>query len=718
MGKQLELIKQNKLLKWILIILASIIGLGLFGYALIIYLGSQIVNDDAFLLAETTTIETSEGEVIAELYEENRKYVQMEEIPSHVKDAYIAIEDRRFYEHAGIDMKSVIRAVYKDVIAMSKVEGASTITQQLAKNLFLYNDKTWTRKAKEVMAALYMERKFSKDEILELYLNEIYFGHGVYGIETAANFYFSKRTKDLSVAEGALLAGLAKAPNGYSPINHPEKAIERRNLVLASMADAGFISTEIKQLEQGKTLGLQIMEKETTPWTDSYVDLVIKEAHDIQDLSIDYLKRGGFRIVVGMDDDVQRIVYDKFQEDEYFPGNTDGVEGAFVMMEEETGKVVSAVGGRSYRLGDLNRVTVKRQPGSTFKPLAVYGPALMHDDHYTPYSLLPDEQSVNRNYLVANVDQSYQKVVSLYDSLVTSKNVPAVWLFNQIGIDYAKGFLEKMDMHIDDEGLAIALGGLSEGVTPLNLIEGYRTFASDGKLAKAYTIEEIYDKDHKLIYKKETEEREVFTPQVAWMMTEMLSKAADSTAGEAGTFSKAMAGKTGTTQHPLVEGKAKDAWFVGYTPDYVFATWTGYDKSDEEHFLTGGSMYPKRLTEDILSKIDSLKPLSHSFEKPNDINELEEPVRIAPVTNVKANYEFGGLSIVRARITWERLEDNRVVYRVYEDREGVDRRVGEVEGENEFIINHALFKHNKYYVVAYDPLTKQESLKSETVEID
>ncbi|MCG5102008.1 transglycosylase domain-containing protein [Oceanobacillus alkalisoli] len=707
--------KLNLKLKWIVISFISIISLVLAGYAIIIYFGSQIVDDNALILAETTTIETIDGEVIAELYQENRDYILLDDIPEHVQEAYIAIEDRRFYEHSGIDIKSIMRAVYRDIIAMSKVEGASTITQQLVKNLFLYNDKTWTRKAKEASAAIYLERNLSKEEILELYLNEIYFGHGVYGIEKAANYYFSKHASELSIGEGALLAGLAKAPNGYSPIDHPEKALERRNVVLGTMKNAGMISAETKQMEQGKTLGLQLEESASTPWVDSYVDLVIKEAQEKSQLPVDELRRGGYRIVVGLDETIQQKAYEMFEKDDYFPGNTSDAEGAFVMMEQTSGKIIAAIGGRDYTFGDLNRVTVNRQPGSTFKPLAVYGPALMQEDTFTPYSLLPDEQAVNGDYSVANVDDMYQKAVSIYDSLVASKNVPAVWLLNQIGIPYAKSYLEKMDMLIEDQDLAIALGGLHEGVTPLNLIEAYRTFAQDGKFMKAYTIEGIYDHNESLIYENNLEEREVFTPQVAWNMTEMLMKAVDALPEEAGTYSKALAGKTGTTQHPQVENEVKDAWFVGFTPEFVLAAWTGYDKSDADHYLTGGSVYPTRLIQDILTEIDKLHPLAETFEKPDTVEALAEPVQIAPVTNVQAAYEWGGFSLVRGKISWDPLHDDRAVYRVYEERDGIDRRVGEVQGESEYVIDHALFKHKKYYVVTYDPFTKLESRKSETV---
>src|SRR5690625_3888721 len=380
----------NKM-KWLILILGIVLFLGLIGYLMIIYGGKLVIDDEKLILNSTTTIETSDGNTIGELYFENRYLITLDQVPEHVQNAFIAIEDVRFYQHAGVDIKSVARAVYRDVIAFSKVEGASTITQQLAKNLFLYNDKTWMRKTKEVMAAIYLERKFSKSEILEHYLNTIYFGHGVYGIETASQKFFSKPVHQLTIAEGALLTGLAKSPNGYSPINHPEKSKNRRNTVLKVMEERGIINTATRLQEQGKTLGLKLQDKMVHPSLNSYIDLVLKEAAEKYHLTIAELQRGGYRLIVNIDELSQQIAYEKFQVDDYFPGNTDGVEATFVMMDQENGKIIAALGGRNYQIGDLNRITVKRQPGSTFKPLAVYGPALMMET-YEPYSLIIDEQ--------------------------------------------------------------------------------------------------------------------------------------------------------------------------------------------------------------------------------------------------------------------------------------------------------------------------------------
>ncbi|PAV29279.1 penicillin-binding protein [Virgibacillus profundi] len=717
--KNKEGTKQKKSLAKRIKILLFIIGLtvifGLIGYAGILFGGKLVVDEEKLILDLTTTIETSDGEVIGKLYNENRSFVDIEQVPKHVKNAFIAVEDVRFYEHAGIDFRSVMRAVYRDIIAMSKVEGASTITQQLAKNLFLYNDKTWTRKAKEAMAAIYMERTMPKDRILELYVNEIYYGAGIYGIETASNYFFSKSVGELTIAEGALLAGLAKAPNGYSPINHPEKALNRRDTVLQSMENAGMLSTEKRVQEQGKTLGLNLNKREPNPWADSYIDLVMKEAADKHQLSINELKRGGYRIVVNMDESAQKIAYNQFQNDAYFSGNTDGAEGAFVMMDQKSGKIVSAIGGRNYQLGNLNRVTVSRQPGSTMKPIAVYGPAMMQDEKYTPYSLIPDQAM--DGYSVANVNNEYDGSVSIYNAIKNSKNAPAVWLLDQIGINYAKDYLSKMDIHIEDDGLALALGGLTNGLTPLQMMESFRSFVHSGEFIESYAIDRLYDRDSEIIFESSPETMDVFSPQVAWNMTEILMDTVESGTASPGDYPKALAGKTGSTQHPYAEGQVKDAWFVGYTPQYVTALWMGYDISDKDHYLTAGSEYPTRLTKAILTEMDKQESLTESFTKPHHVKSLPKPINLPKITDLKANYLFGGISLVKGKLSWKGSEDNRIVYRIYREEDGIDKRVGEVEGKTEFVIDHALFQSNRYYIVPYDPLSRIEGERSNTVEL-
>ncbi|WP_077325003.1 transglycosylase domain-containing protein [Virgibacillus siamensis] len=706
-----------KKIKWLVLSFSIIIVLGLLGYAAVLFGGALVVDKEDLTLDATTTIETSDGKVIGKLYEENRIPVSIEKIPDHVQEAFVAIEDRRFFDHQGVDFRSVVRAIVEDIVAGAKVEGASTITMQLAKNLFLHNDKTWMRKTKEVVAAIHLERELSKKKILELYLNEIYFGQGVYGVEAASQFYFSKPVEDLTIAEGALLAGMAKGPNGYSPIDHPDKAVARRNLVLQVMHDTGKITDAAHKKARQTSLGLKLNETKPNPWADGYIDLVLEELQEEHDLSIDEMKRGGYRIIVNMDKEAQQTAYKLFRQDSFFPGNTEGVQGAFVLMEKTSGKIAAAIAGRDYQLGDLNHVTVKRQPGSAMKPIAVYGPAMMKE-MYQPYSLIPDQKMEIDHYTATNYDDQYAGAVSIYDALVASKNAPAVWLLDQIGISYAKDYLEKMHLNIKDDGLAIALGGLSKGLTPLQMAESFRAFASGGKVIESTSINRIYNREQEVIFKANPKENKVFSPQVAWNMTEMLTQVVERGTGNAGEYGKALAGKTGSTQHPYVKGEYKDAWFVGYTPEYVSALWMGYDTSDKNHYLTAGSSYPTRLTKAILTELDKTKNLAASFTKPEKVNDLPEPIELPENINLQSELAFGGFSLFKGRLEWSSAADNRVVYHIYREQEGIDKRIGEVKGKSEFFIGSVnVFNPSSYYVVPYNPLTKVEGKKSNTVRL-
>lgn len=276
------------------------------GYLFIIFGGRFVFDEKAVILPTASSVVAEDGTVLGKLYTENRDYVTLDQIPDHVEEAFIAMEDKRFYEHAGISFPAVARAVYRDIIAMSKVEGGSTITQQLAKNLFLVNDKTWMRKTKEVMASVYLERNYTKSQILELYLNEIYLAHGIYGIGTAADYYFGKNIEELSVEEGALLAALVKAPNTYTPHHDLEKAKNRRNLVLQQMANNDNISTEDMLDMQTTSIEVQAQQEEREPWLDDYFAYVLAETEEVYDLSREALKRGGYTIEVNMDPTIQK----------------------------------------------------------------------------------------------------------------------------------------------------------------------------------------------------------------------------------------------------------------------------------------------------------------------------------------------------------------------------------------------------------------------------
>jgi penicillin-binding protein 2A len=706
--------------KWGLLFVSITIFVSIIGYYAILLGGKMVIEDEGFVFSEATVIQNMAGEEVATLYSENRTFVPIDQIPKHVQNAFIAIEDERFYEHAGVDFFSVLRALYKDTIAMQKVEGASTITQQLVKNVFLTNDKTWLRKTKEVMGAIYLERKVSKQKILEYYLNEIYFGHGVYGIEKAAQYFFGKNVQSLTVSEGALLAAIPKAPSHYSPIDHPEQAKERRNLVLAKMHELDMINAQEMTSLQGRTIGLEQGDAVERPWIETYVDLVLKEAEEKYHISHKEIYRGGYKIVTGIDPTIQQIAYSQFQDDAYFNGSTTGTEGSFVLMDEKTGAIVAAIGGRDFKRGDINRVLVKRQPGSVMKPIAVYGPAL-ELDNYEPYSLLEDEKrTYEGDYTPENYDGKYDGEITMYDALKESKNATPVWLLNEIGIPYSKEFLNKMGIDLpNDNNLALALGGLNEGVTPLEMVKSYRAFVHGGQIIEPFTIYQIQNRDGEVIHEVEQKETQIFSKQNAWYMTSMLKAVVESGTATAGEYHKGLAGKTGSTQHPHKPSGYKDAWFVGYTPEYVGAVWMGYDHSDEEHYLKTGSSAPTRLMKNILTEIDSQQSLASAFPKPTDVEALPDPIIMPTITDFKAKKSFGLFTGVKAELTWTPALDERIAYRIYEKTDNGDVLIGEVKGKGSYIDKDAkMFEEKTYYIVPFNPLTHKEGQKSNEVSID
>lgn len=702
-------------LKWFSIAFSSVLALGITGFIFIIFGGGLVVDDADLVLPATTIVETENGELVGKLYNENRELVTIDQVPKHVQEAFVAVEDVRFYEHAGVDFNAVVRAVYRDIVAMEKVEGASTITQQLAKNLFLHNDKTWMRKTKEVMASIYLERHYSKDKILEMYMNEVYFAHGIYGIGTAAKYYFDKPVKELSVTEGALLAGLVKAPNHYSPYLDMEASKTRRDIVLSQMEKAGMLETEEMLSFQGKTVDVADQNQTDSPWLDDYLDIVIKEAASNYQLTLEELKRGGYHITVYMNEVAQRIAYEELQKDSYYHGSDSNVETAFVLLNQATGQLESVVAGRDFQIGDYNRALVKRQPGSVFKPLAVYGPALMDND-YQPYSLLEDRAQSYDGYQVANADGEYAGDITMYEAIEQSKNAAAVWLLDQTGIDYSKSYLKKMQMNITDNGLAIALGGLEEGVTPVQVAAGYRTFIHGGEWIEPHAIATIHDRSGNEIAGVEPEESVVFSEQVSWSMLRMLENVVKNGTATAGDYAKALAGKTGTTEHSQVDGAVKDAWFAGITPSYTTALWMGYDTSDATHYLTEGSSAATVATKAILQALDQEQVQEGSFRKPTDVEDVEQPIELPTINDLKVSYKLGGWSLIQGELTWTASDDKRVVYHIYQTTENGAKRIGQVQGKGQFTLTDvSLLQSSSYYVVPYNRLTEEQGNKSNQI---
>ncbi|ARK29185.1 transglycosylase domain-containing protein [Halalkalibacter krulwichiae] len=704
--------------KKILIAVSSLLSFVLFAliiYLFVILIGNYAIDNEKLVMKATTSLTDQNGEVLTHLFIENREPVSIQEIPKHVQDAFVVIEDVRFREHQGVDFRAIGRALYRDILAGAKVEGGSTITQQLAKNVFLTNEKTWLRKTKEVLIAMNLERRYSKDQLLEKYLNSIYFGHGAYGIQAASTLYFNKDVADLSIEEGALLAGLPKAPNSYSPINNPDRSKERRDLVLTVMQRHEVLEAEEAKRLKGKTVATNVNRFEEKEAFLTYIDMVMDEAESRYHLTQEELLTGGYRIVTPIDLRMQEVTYKKLKENRYFPTENEDAEAAVVLIDAHTGGVIAVQGGRDYVRRGLNRVNVKRQPGSAFKPLAVYAPAIENGRH--PYTMLVDELLDYNGYTPRNYSHQYTGYMTMYDALTISANAPAVWLLNDIGIERSLEVLNRFNITIEDRGLAIALGGLTEGITPLQLASSYHVFANEGVRVEPYFIKEIYDRNGKRLDGEPLVEEEVIEPQTAWYMTRMLESVIQNGTGRHGDVQAMVAGKTGTTSFPGVEGAIMDAWFVGYSPDVVGTVWMGYDQTTNERYLHGGSAYPTVLFKDIINELPaSLRQTT--FQKPTAVTELESPIELPVVTDLKATFSIGGRGISSIHLDWTGPEEERVYYQIYEVNTDGRNHVATVVGDTQYYIGSLNpFTSKRYEIVPYDEITKQPGLPSNIAEV-
>ncbi|WP_227937852.1 transglycosylase domain-containing protein [Alkalihalobacillus deserti] len=705
---------KKKLMIGISSVLASIL-LALIIYLVIILAGNYAIDDQKLVMKTTTSLIDQNGELVTKLFVENRELVSIRDIPEYVQEAFISIEDIRFREHQGIDLRSIGRALYRDVLAGASVEGGSTLTQQLAKNVFLTNEKTLLRKTKEILIAMNLERRYSKNELLEMYLNRIYFGHGVYGIQAASKLYFNKDVEELTIEEGALLAGLPKAPNSYSPITNPERSKQRRDLVLTAMERQGKLSAEEAKRLRGRTVTIDHNQMSVNDAYLTYIDMVIDEAAERFHLTNEEVLTGGYDIVVPINRHMQEVSFKKMKEDRYFPSGNNDAEAAMVLIDVETGGVLAVQGGREYVRRGINRVNVKRQPGSAFKPLAVYAPALENGSH--PYTMLLDELIDYDGYSPRNYNQVYSGKITMHEALTYSTNAPAVWLLNEIGIDHSIEVLNRFHIELEDRGLAIALGGLREGVTPLDLASAYRAFAKEGKRIDPYFIKAIYDQNGERLKGEPVVEEEVLQPQTAWYMTRMLESVVKEGTGSQGDIQTSLAGKTGTTSYPEVGGATMDAWFVGYSPTVVGSVWMGYDVTTNERYLHGGSAYPTILFKDILNELpDDLREVA--FTKPADVKELDPPVSLPVITDLTATFSMGGRGLSSIRLNWTGNDDDRVYYHIYEIDKGQKERIATIVADSQYFINRTNpFTSKQYEVVPYDSVTEQIGEPSNTADV-
>ncbi|MBT2690765.1 penicillin-binding protein 1A [Bacillus sp. ISL-47] len=578
------------------ILLASTLVLAFLSFVYFSYKDADISALEAGL-AQSTIIYDADGEIASKISANKNEGVSIDQVPDHMKNAVIAIEDHRFYEHGGIDLKGIGRAFFTNMKAGEIVEGGSTLTQQLTKNALLSSEKTYKRKLEEFFLALEIEKEYSKDEILQMYLNQVYFGEGAWGIKRAAMKYYAKDVQDLTVSEAALLAGLVKAPSAINPYQSEEKAIERRNLVLDRMKEHNFISE--KEWEIAKNEKLVFDDSGGDPLKGKfpyYVDVVLEEAIEKYDLSLDELLSDGYQIYTELDQEMQRSVEETYKNDALFPQGTGDrlVQSGAILLDPQNGSIRALAGGRGEHtlLGHNRAVHAVGQPGSTMKPIVPYTAAL--EMGWNIEDELKDEKmTFGKDYEPNNYNGQFRGNVPMYEAVKDSLNVPAVWLLDEIGMD--KGVDAAKRFGIPDEAinrnLALALGGTSENVSPLTMARAYAVFANGGQRPEAHAITKIVDKDGETVAEWKGKNTRVISKEVADKVTTMLLGVVQHGTGKAAQIpGREVAGKTGSTQMTIegIDG-VKDQWFVGYTPQLVGAVWVGHDKTDANNYLTTSS---------------------------------------------------------------------------------------------------------------------------------
>jgi penicillin-binding protein 1A len=591
--------------------------------------------DELFDLNQTTYIVDENDNVIDKLHaNENRSMVNIDQIPQNLKDAFIAIEDKRFEKHKGIDIYRILGAIKADIKSGELSQGGSTITQQLIKNIYLNPEKKFKRKVVEMYYALQLERRFTKDQILEAYLNTIGLGHNVAGVKEAALYYFGKELNELTLAECAMIAGITRYPSAYSPYLNFEKSNERKELILGQMLEQGYITKSEYDEAINQEIKLSKVQREIE--TTYFSDMVIKDVIQTLVEKLGYTKdeaeiklfNGGLKIIATIDTEMQNTIEETFKNEKLFPPSKEDENGilqpeaAVVVIENGTGEIKAILGGRSEKVRrGLNRATQSlRQPGSTIKPIGVYAPAL--DNGYTAATVIDDAPVVYGNFKPRNYSRNFSGLVPLRYGLQQSLNIVAVKVVQDIGtqrsIDYLKKFgittivTRDQNSVTNDEGLgSVALGGLTYGVKPIEMAAAYSVFPNKGIYAKPISFTKILDKNNNVIYENKPVKEKVISEQVAYLMVDLMKGVIKGGTGTAAALSKMPAGgKTGTTSD------TKDAWFIGYTPYYTTSVWIGHDEPKSLGF-TGGS-YPARVWKAVMEEIH--KGLeSKDFERPEGL---------------------------------------------------------------------------------------------------
>lgn len=535
--------------------------------------------------------------------EENRKYIEFEQIPNKVIQAFLAVEDQYFYEHEGVDIGAVIRAFIVNARAQAIEEGASTITQQVARNLFLNHEQTYNRKLSEVLYSYQLEQKYSKQDILELYVNTVYFSNGVYGFETASHAYFNKPSQELSLAEIAFLVAIPANPSHYDPLTNIENTLLRQKTVLERMAERGVIAVDEKEEALEEEIHIQFTQPiDSFPHYASYVEQELKDLISIKEGFQSQLQRAEnqeereeiqqrlnrrIKEVLASGVHIHTSLHPRIQSSLNNISNRRlsnwNVQGAAAVIDHASHQIVAIYGGNHFQKYDFHRASqAYRQPGSAIKPLLVFGP-YMNEKNKSLHDRVSIHPICRDGYCPDNASGTRTGSVTLSDALAYSYNTAAVRLIDQTGLDTAFSYLDAFHFSRivqEDKRYPAALGGFTYGMTPLELTSAFTVFSNDGMYRPSYAIEQVTDKDGNVLYEWSPSLQPVWeketNDQLRYMLNQVVMKG---TARSMNIRHPNVGGKTGTTN------ETKDLWFIGYNDRYTLGVWLGQDNPTSLRYL-------------------------------------------------------------------------------------------------------------------------------------
>ena len=578
-------------------------------FAFLVSFSSQkmvdLVQTSNFINPITSKVFDINGKLISEFFQENRTPISLDQLPNHLISAFIAIEDTYFYSHYGISIRGILRAMVENIKESGRIfqgQGGSTITQQLAVNTFLTREETLSRKIKDALLALQIERTFTKDEILEMYLNLIYFGHGAYGIMAASELYFNKPVSELSLAESALLAGIPRRPYYYSPFINIEASLKRKNVILKRMFNLGYINEN--EYNQAKEIKIEFNHNrddlEIAPYFSSYIRTKLLEQY-----GVNMVFKGGLKIYTTLDLELQ-----KKAEDAFLKSNK---EGAIIAIEPQTGHIKAMVGGKNYEESKFNRATqAYRQPGSSFKPF-VYLTAI--EKGLSPSLVMEDAPIVYENgWSPENYEKEFRGFVTLREAFEDSINIIGVKLLERIGVRDVIQNAQKAGINSSlRPDLSLALG--TSEVTPMEMVSAYSTIANMGTYIEPISILKIEDHDGKVLEQNKSISKKVFSEEVCYTLIKLMEGVIQRGTGWNAQMNRPAAGKTGTTNECI------DAWFVGFTPELACAVYVGNDNRETLGNKMTGGVVAAPIWHDFMISALQEQPIK-DFPKPKNVNEI------------------------------------------------------------------------------------------------